>query len=175
MSLFRQLFVFLLLCCLCTGCDRSKIRSVKEWTTFSPAGERFSVLMPIEPIPSTVMSDTRAGQLPVYFYTARPSKECAFIVTQNSFPSGVDLTDTERILDKIENQATKNGAQLISKEHITLHGISGREIVFEKEGQVLSLRCYLVGREAYEVFSVISKGSACQKLVPEFLDSFQLK
>ncbi len=172
MRLSNHLFVLLLVWCLCTGCDRSNVPAIKKWTTFSPAGERFSVLMPIQPTPSTVMTRTQAGQFPVYLYTARPSKDYAFLVTHNSFPPQADLS---QVFDKTEAQNINNGAQLISKRDIALHGTPGRELVFEKQGRVVSLRFYLIGRDIYQVFCVMPKGSAHQQLVNEFLDSFHFK
>ena len=172
MRIFKHLLVLLLFCFIWTSCDQSKIPGINEWATFSPAGARFSILMPITPTYSTVTKDTPAGQLPVYFYTATPSKGYEFGVTHNSFPASADLT---RIFDLTEYATVKSGAQMISRKDINLNGIPGRELVYEAEGQVVSLRLYLIDREIYQAICVMPKGSIKQKLVNGFLDSFQLK
>ena len=170
MRLVKHLLVLLLFCFICASCDRSKISGISEWTTFSPAGERFSVLMPTEPTSTTVMGE---GQVPVHFFTARPSKDYGFVVSHNSFPQNADLT---KVFDNMKAYIIiNNGGQLISDKDIALHGIPGRQFVYEKEDRVVSLRSYLIDREVYQVFCVMPKESVDQKIVNEFLDSFQLK
>lgn len=85
------------------------------------------------------------------------------------------MTDTEKLFEKIEKGYLISGFQIISKTNITLNGTSGRELVYEKEGQLLTLRLYLIDREAYQVFCIMPQDSVCQKHIHEFLESFQLK
>ena len=163
------------------GCNRHEettacpVCGVANWIIFSPAGERFSVLMPTKPTESTTMADTRVGQVPVYYFTARPLKEHSFAVTHSTYPQGVDITDAEKLFNKIEYMTLTTGAQLISKTNITLHGIPGRELIYEKEDHVVSLRIYLIDRDVYQAMSAMPKESNCQKHIHEFLESFQIK
>src|ERR1041385_8822082 len=94
-----------------TGCDRAPTCSIcgaTKWTRFSPTNECFSVIMPLEPTISTRTANTAAGPFPVYFFTAEPSKGYAFAVSHNSFPSEIDMKDTELLLDKKELWETAN-------------------------------------------------------------------
>jgi hypothetical protein len=143
---------------------------------FSPINERFSVLMPCKPTFSTPTANTSAGPLPAYIYSAEPSRGYAFVVSHNSFPPEVDMRDTEAILDKICKQAVSGDGRLVSSRQVTLHGIPGRELKYEKKAQVLvSQRTYLTDHEAYQVYCVMPKTANCQMHVNEFLESFDLK
>jgi hypothetical protein len=143
---------------------------------FSPTNERFSVLMPCKPTLSTPTANTAAGPFPAYIYSAEPSRGYAFAVSHNSFPPEVDLRDTEAILDKICKQAVNGDGRLLSTKQVTLHGIAGRALKYEKKGQVLvSQRTYLTSHEAYQVYCVMPKTAICQTHANEFLESFDLK
>jgi hypothetical protein len=147
-----------------------------KWTAYSPSNERFSVLMPVKPKTSTANANTAAGQFPVYFFTAEPSKGYAFAVSHNAFPPEVDMKDTEALLEKISQGMLSGDARLVSSKQITLHGIPGRELKYEKKGQVLvSQRTYLFDHDAYQVYCVMPKTAPCQKHIDEFLESFDLK
>jgi hypothetical protein len=161
-----------------TGCDPPACRvcGATHWTTFASSNERFSVLMPVKPAASTLTANTAAGPLPADLFTAEPSKGYAFAVSHNSFPTEVDVTDTEALFDKIRKRTLSGDSRLISSRFLSLHGIPGRELKFEKKGQVLvSLRTYLIDHEAYQVYCVMPKAAVCQTHVNQFLDSFDLK
>ena len=86
------------------------------------------------------------------------------------------MKDTELLLDKICKQALAEDTRLVSSTHIILHGILGRELKYEKKGQVLvSQRTYLTDHEAYQVYCVMPNNAVCQTDVNEFLESFDLK
>jgi hypothetical protein len=132
--------------------------------------------MPLKPTASKLTANTAAGPFPAYLFAAEPSKGYAFAVSYNSFPPEVDIKDSEQLLDKICNQALSEDARLISGKHVTLHGIPGREVNFEKKGQVLvSLRIYLTDHDAYQVYCVMPKTAICRTHINEFLESFDLK
>jgi hypothetical protein len=171
----------LVICWLITGCgqrDEStpcSICGVANWTRFSPAGERFSVFMPLKPTTSTVMADTPLGKYPVHYFSAVPLKGHLFGVTYNSFPPEVDMSNSEKLFEKIEKGYLTSGFQNISKTNITLNGTPGRELIYEKEGQVMTLRLYFIDQEAYQVLCIMPQESVCQKHIHEFLESFQFK
>ena len=132
--------------------------------------------MPLKPTASTATANTAAGPFPVYIFTAQPSKGYAFAVSHNTFPPEVDMKDTEPLLEKICKLALSGDTRLVSTRQVTLHGIPGRELKYEKKGQVLvSQRTYLTDHEAYQVYCVMPKTAICQAHVNEFLESFDLK
>ena len=133
------------------------------------------MIMPLEPTISTRTANTAAGPFPVYFFTAEPSKGYAFAVSHNSFPSEIDMKDTELLLDKICKQALTGDTVLVASRNVTLHGIPGRELNYEKRGQRISLRTYLADHESYQVYCVMPRTAICQTHVKEFLESFELK
>ena len=86
------------------------------------------------------------------------------------------MKDTEPLLEKICKLALSGDTRLVSTRQVTLHGIPGRELKYEKKGQVLvSQRTYLTDHEAYQVYCVMPKTAICQAHVNEFLESFDLK
>jgi len=164
--------------CVSTGCDQPAcvVCGSTRWTKFSPANERFSVLMPCKPTLSTPTVDTAAGTFGAYIYSAEPSRGYAFAVSHNSFPPEVDMRDPEALLDKICNHAVSGDVRLLYSRKVMLHGIPGRELKYEKKGQVVvNQRTYLTDREAYQVYTVMPKRAPCQTHANEFLESFDLK
>ena len=132
--------------------------------------------MPLKPTTSTRTANTAAGPFPVYLFTAEPSKGYAFAVSHNSFPPEIDMKDTEALLDKICKQDLSGDTRLVASRNVTLHGVPGRELMYEKKGQVLvSLRTFLTDHESYQVYCVMPKTAICQTHVNEFLESFDLK
>jgi hypothetical protein len=132
--------------------------------------------MACKPAFSTASANTAAGPLPAYIYSAEPSRGYAFTVSHNSFPPEVDMQDTEALLDRICKQAVGGDTRLVSSNQVTLHRILGRELNYEKKGQVLvSQRTCLTDHEAYQVYCVMPKNAVCQAHINEFLQSFDLK
>ena len=86
------------------------------------------------------------------------------------------MKETEALLDKICKQTLGEDTRPIASRRITLHGVPGRELKFQKRDKVLvALRTYLGDHEAYQVFCVMPKTAYCQKHIDQFLDSFDLK
>ena len=132
--------------------------------------------MPLKTTTSSHTASTAAGPFPVYLFTAEPSKGYAFAVSHNAFPQEIDMKDTEALLDKICKQALSGDTRLVASRNVTLHGVPGRELKYEKKGQVLvSLRTFLTDHESYQVYCVMPKTAICQTHVKEFLESFDLK
>ena len=166
---------------LVAGCDRQEkgtacsVCGVASWIKCSPTGHRFSVSMPTEPTLTTKMADTKFGQLPCYFFASSPLRGHQFAVVHSTYPPEFDISDTDKVFQDIETITQKKGYHLISKTNITLHGILGRELIYEAKGAAINLRVYLIERDVYQVMTVMIKESVCQKHIQEFMESFQLE
>jgi len=162
-----------------SGCDwqpTCEICGASKWRKFSPTNERFSVLMPSAPTSSTPTADTAFGQLSVSLFTAEPSRGYAFAVSHNRYPAELDMKDTEALLAKICKQALAGDTRLIARRAITLRGMPGSELKFQKQDKVLvTMRAYLGDHEAYAVYCVMPKTAYCQQHIDQFVDSFDLR
>lgn len=175
---FLTLTIALMAVCLTTGCDppACSICGVGKWIKCSSDKERFEVLMPSKPAVSAPTASAAAGTLTAHVYSAAPSRGYAFCVSHNSFPPEVDMSDTGALLDKICKQAISGDVRLTSSNHVTLHGIPGRDLEYEKQDQVLvRVRTYLRDRDSYQVYCVMPKAAICRTHINEFLESFDLK
>jgi len=180
-SCLELILGFIAVCWMGAGCGLQPACStcgVAKWTKFSPANERYSVLMPCRPEASTGNMDAPVGPVPASVLLAKASKGYGFAVVQCTLPPEVNVSDPKQYFDKMLKglPGGAGGVRLVSSMEVALHGIPGRELVFEKSGQwLVTSRVYLVGRECYQAYAVMPKGRECMQHAREFVESFDLK
>lgn len=147
------------------------------WKTVAPKGAGFSVAMPAAPTEKKQKVPTATGTLEVVMQVADGRNDSLFVVSYCDFP-GPELKKAE--VDKRLDQA-RDGAlasargKKRSEEPIKLGGHAGREIVIEKDGEVVvKMRIFLVKNRLYQVMVLGNGPVFASKDVGVFLDSFRL-
>ena len=122
--------------------------------------------------------DTPVGSIPASMFSAKASKGYAFAVMHCSFPPKANVSDPKQYFDKMLTALSEgaSGLRLISSAEVSLHGIPGRELVYEKSSEwLVTSRVYLMGSDCYHALAVMPKGRECMQHAREFVESFDLK
>jgi hypothetical protein len=144
------------------------------WKMVAPKDGGFTAAMPAAPTEKKKQVKTATGVLNVTMFIADGRNDSDFVVSYSDFPAA-DLKkgDVDKRLDQARDGAIASvrGKQK-SEKKIELNKHPGREIVIEKDGEVVvKMRIYLVKNRLYQVMVV---GNAPAKDTGIFLDSFRL-
>jgi hypothetical protein len=147
-----------------------------SWKLFEPKDAGFSVKMPVMPTEKKQSVKTATGKLDVILHIADGRNDSLFVVSYSDFDKA-DLKKKEDVEKRLEQ--ARDGAiasargKLRSDDKIKLKEHSGREIVIEKDGEVVvKMRIFLVKNRLYQVMVL---GNAPAQDVGIFLASFSLK
>ena len=149
------------------------------WIRYAVPEGRYSVAMPTKPTESKKKITTATVQLDAVVAVAEGRLDSYFVVSYCDYPAKELKADSiDKRLDQGARAAVENArGKLRSEKPIKLDGHPGREIVIEKDGEVIAkMRIYLVDRRLYQVM-VLGSGpifAAKEKDVGIFLDSFRL-
>jgi len=147
--------------------------AAQDWTAFSSAEGRFSILMPGNPTKGTVA--VRAGDAVVtaHVFTAL-SRSIDLMVGYGDFPS--PQHDPEKIFD-----ATRDGSlggvhgTLLSEEKVKLNGYPGRRFRATGVGNAfVDEEMYLVDRRLY-LITIATATKSPDRNIDKILASFRLK
>ena len=122
--------------------------------------------------------DTPVGPIPASVFTAKASRGYAFEVMHCSYPPEANVSDPKQYFAKMLKGLSggAGGVRLVSSAEVSLHGIPGRELVYEKSGGwLVTSRVYLMGSNCYHAFAIMPKGRECMQHAREFVESFDLK
>jgi hypothetical protein len=150
-----------------------------NWKIFVSKEGRFSAAMPGTPTESKKKVLTATGQLDACIAVAESKNESFFVVSYCDFPAKELKAETA---DKRLDQACKGAVEsargkLRSETTIKLGDQVGREIVIEKDGEIIAkMRIFLVERRLYQVMVLGNSAifAPKEKDVGFFLDSFAL-
>ncbi len=147
------------------------------WKMVAPKDAGFRVAMPAVPTEKKQTVKTATGTLNVVMQVAEGRNDTLFVVSYCDFPTG-DLTkaDVDKRLDQARDGAISSArGKKRSDDPIMLKGHPGREIVIEKDGEVVAkMRIYLAKNRLYQVM-VLGNGTVfASKDTATFLDSFRL-
>jgi hypothetical protein len=144
------------------------------WKMVAPKDAGFSVAMPAAPTEMKQTVTTATGKLIVVVQAAKGPNAADFVVSYCDFPAG-DLKESEvgQRLDQARDGAvSKLRGKKRSEEAIKLGAYPGREVVIEKDGEVVAkMRIYLAKNRLYQVM-VLGNGTVKDTAI--FLDSFRL-
>ena len=149
------------------------------WVKYALPEGRYSVAMPATPTKSVKKITTATAQLDAVVAVAEGRLDSFFVVSYCDYPARELKADSiDKRLDQGAKAAVENArGKLRSEKPIKLDGHPGREIVIEKDGEVIAkMRIYLVDRRLYQVM-VLGSGpifAVKEKDVGIFLDSFRL-
>src|SRR5262249_418176 len=135
-----------------------------------------SVSMPAEPMAKKQSVKTATGVLHVVMHVADGRNDSNFVVSYCDLPASDVKKDIDKRLDQARDGAVaKVRGKLRSEDVIKLKGHRGREIVIEKDGEVVvKMRIYLVKNRLYQVMVLGNTNVFATKDVSNFLDSFRL-
>jgi hypothetical protein len=122
--------------------------AAQEWTEFSSAEGRFSILMPGKPTRGTVDLPTRDSTVTAHALTAlSPSIDLMCGYYDYPWPE----PDIERVFDDTRNGSLKSvHGTLLSEQKVTLDGYSGRRFRSTGIGNAfLDEEMYFVGQRFY--------------------------
>ena len=148
-----------------------------NWSRHSGPSSGFSALMPMQPTSSIVTNRTAAGSVVVTMLTSEVSRTVAFTLLQNSFPTNLPTSDSERLYSIGLKSALGDDGHLISERTVRLNGSAGREWRFDKHRgrAVITMRAHLVRHEFYQAICVMPKDHVCERHISDFLESCQLE
>ena len=149
------------------------------WVKHAPANGRYSAMMPTKPTETKKKITTATAQLDAVVAVAEGRLESYFVVSYTDYPLKELKADSiDKRLDQGAKAAAENArGKIRSEKPIKLDGHPGREVVIEKDGEVIAkMRLYLVERRLYQVMVLGSATifAAKEKDVGVFLDSFRL-
>ncbi|HZZ79862.1 MAG TPA: hypothetical protein VFE62_15190 [Gemmataceae bacterium] len=147
------------------------------WKEITAKETGFSVAMPAEPMIKKQAVKTVNGLVNVMMYIADGRNDSNFVVSYSDFPTAnFKKADIDKRLDQARDGAiTKAGGKKRSEEKIQLMGHPGREIVIEKNGEIIvKMRLYLVKNRLYQVMVVGQGAIFTSRDVGAFFDSFHL-
>jgi len=120
-----------------------------NWKEFISAEGGFTVSMPGVPANSSEPIDTAVGQIVIHLYVLT-TKLGEYGVSYSDLPVKTDdAALVRRVLDGSRDEILGNGAKLLNENDVTVDGILGRELIFEKEGLVGRHRMFLVNGRLY--------------------------
>jgi glucose/arabinose dehydrogenase len=133
--------------------------------------------MPAVPTEKKQTVTTATGKLSVVMQVAEGRNESLFVVSYCDFPTG-DLknADLDKRLDQARDGAISSArGKKRSEEAIQLGAYPGREIVIEKDGEIVAkMRIYLAKNRLYQVMVLGAGPVFASKDTATFLDSFRL-
>jgi hypothetical protein len=148
-----------------------------SWKMVAPKDGGFSVAMPAAPMEKKQQVKTATGTLSVVMQIADGRNDSLFVVSYSDFPEA-DLKkgDVDKRLDQARDGAIASArGKKRSEEPLKLKGHAGREVVIEKDGEVVvKMRIYLVKNRLYQVMVLGNGPVFASKDVAIFLDSFRL-
>jgi hypothetical protein len=156
------------------GCFKTSDEPLIEYT--SDEG-RFSVSMPGKPVKRIEKVSTPVGTIAMYeFLVEKP--EIAYVVAYADYPNdAVQNSDPEKILDSAKKGAMQNiGGKITQEDDITYGEDPGRELHFSAKGGLWSGQAVLLlsGNRLYQVLAIGSKLTYPEKIVQEYIDSFEI-
>jgi hypothetical protein len=147
------------------------------WKMVAPKDAGFSVTMPSAPMEKKQQVKTATGTLTVILQIAEGRNDSHFVVSYCDFaPGDLKKGDVDKRLDQARDGAVASaGGKKRSEEAIKLGSHPGREIVIEKDGEVVvKMRIYLVKNRLYQVMVLGNGPVFASKDAATFLDSFRL-
>jgi hypothetical protein len=147
------------------------------WKMVAPKDAGFSVAMPAMPTEKKQTVKTATGALSVVMQVAEGRNDSLFVVSYCDFPmSDLKKADVDQRLDQARDGAIASArGKKRSEEAIKLNGHPGREIVIEKDGEiVVKMRIYLAKNRLYQVMVLGAGPVFASKDPATFLDSFRL-
>jgi len=120
-----------------------------NWKEFTSAEGGFAVSMPGVPAISSEPVDTELGRIVIQMYVLT-TKLGEYGVSYSDLPVRAnDAATVRKVLDGSRDQILANGANRLSENDVTLDGILGRELIFEKGGVLGRHRMFLVDGRLY--------------------------
>jgi hypothetical protein len=120
-----------------------------NWKEFASAEGGFTVSMPGVPAISSEPVDTAVGRIVMHLYFLA-TKLGEYGVSYSDLPVKSDDAAVARsVLDGSRNEILGNGVKLLNEDDMTVEGILGRELIFEKGGVVVRERMFLVDGRLY--------------------------
>jgi hypothetical protein len=150
------------------------------WVKHAPAPGRYTVAMPMKPKETPKKITTATATLDTVVAVAEGRLDSYFVVSYTDYPPKELKADSiDQRLDQGAKAAVENAGGKLrgAMKEIKLDGHPGREIVIEKDGEVIAkMRLYLVDRRLYQVMVLGSAPIFAAKGndVGVFFDSFRL-
>jgi hypothetical protein len=148
-----------------------------NWKPFTSKEGGFSITMPDPTTQTKKTLKTASGPLQVTVISAEGRDDALFVVSYSDYPENDLKTGTpeERLEHARKGAVNHAKGKLRSDKPLEMNGHPGREIVIEKDGNVIAkMRLYLVGRRLYQVM-VLGNGPVFKgKEADSFLHSFRL-
>jgi hypothetical protein len=143
-----------------------------QWTKFSSAEGRFSILLPTEkPLREEQTKETSAGKVVMHFFTAG-SEKGLFIIAYADY----QMSAAKQELDANRDSFLRGmKATLVSESDIKLQDNPGREIRAERDRLSIRSRIYLVGKRYYQMIAITPATLPGNLEADRFLASFELQ
>lgn len=145
-----------------------------DWKDFVCEPGRFTVAMPMKPTDKKQVVKTATGSLNVMLWYAEGKNDALFAVSYCDFTEAdVKKATIAKRLDQARDGAVESArGTLKSEKAIELEGHPGRELVIEKDKEIIArTRIFLVKNRLYQVMAL---GSVPAKEASSFLESFRL-
>jgi hypothetical protein len=149
------------------------------WVKHAPADGRYSIAMPAKPTETKRKITRKNDEIDTVIAIAEGKHDSSFVVSYTDFPDKeLKPESIEQRLDQGVKAAVENArGNLKSDKPIKLDGHPGRDIVIEKDGEVIArMRLFLVERRLYQLMVLGTDRifAAKEKDVDTFFNSFRL-
>jgi hypothetical protein len=148
----------------------------EKWQNFSPAGGRFSISVPAQPIQTKQMVNTAAGQLETHIYQV-DQKIIAYTTMYVDYPASVveQLEPQTMFNNARDNMLKSQKGQLQGERDVALGNYPGRELKVKFPNGIFAIaRMYLVERRLYQTIVTAKPGLETAASINRFLDSMKL-
>jgi hypothetical protein len=148
----------------------------EQWQNFSPAGGRFSISVPAQPIQSKQVVNTAAGQLETQIYQV-DRKIIAYTMMYVDYPASVvEQLEPQTMFNNARDYMLKSqNGQLLGERNVALGDYPGRELKVKFPNGILAIaRMYLVKGRLYQTIVTAKPGLDTTANVNRFLDSMKL-
>ncbi|MSO29939.1 MAG: hypothetical protein EXQ48_03210 [Acidobacteria bacterium] len=150
------------------------VRGQDGWTTYTPSGSNFSILVPMAQKVLPVDKDTTAGgSYQVHLYRIRTPARI-YIFGWTDYHEAVNVEG--ELNANRDNFVKALTGKLLGETRIMLDGVSGREFTGENANGFFISRVYASGTRAYQAAVLILTGGTDDTMVvTRFLYSMQLR
>lgn len=118
---------------------------------FKSVEGRFTVNFPGTPNLMETSANTALGPLKTHVAILETGS-AVYYVSYTDLPAGLETPEEIKLgLDSSRDQAVANGNRLIVENDVTVAGVGGRELLMEKDGQIMRARFFYLKKRLYQL------------------------